>query len=391
MNEENKVLEISIDDIVPNRFQPRLEFEENSLNELANSIKEHGIIQPLVVRPLGDKYEIIAGERRYKASQVAGLSKVPAIVKTIDDDKSAELAVVENLQRKALTPIEEAKSYQKLLDSNISSQEELAKKMGVSQPTVANKIRLLGLAEEVQEALMKSKISERHARSLLLLSDEADQVDMLNKILENRMTVKQTTDAIKEILSKQKIEPLGEGEKPVEAEEIPDHTTIKDVVDEKPKLDFNSLLMSEDELENKKIESEETEEKDNKIEKSEEIKEADTEPTEVLTMEQETSQEEKKSENDSEILNFNTQINPFQETEVLDFGTKEEKKVTPSTEKLDEENDGNDDAKELTHDLGDIINETRGMCKRIEKAGFVVDTEEFDFEDMYQVTIKIQK
>ena len=168
---ENKVTNILVDDIIPNRFQPRLRFEEKDLIELSESIKLHGIIQPIVVRKINDKYEIIAGERRYKASQIAGLKEVPTIIIEADDNKSAELAVIENLQRKDLTAIEEAKSFKKLLDRGYTTQEELAKRMGVSQSAISNKLRLLNLPEEVQNALLESRISERHARSLLSLPD----------------------------------------------------------------------------------------------------------------------------------------------------------------------------------------------------------------------------
>ena len=187
---ENKVTNILVDDIIPNRFQPRLRFEEKDLIELSESIKLHGIIQPIVVRKINDKYEIIAGERRYKASQIAGLKEVPTIIIEADDNKSAELAVIENLQRKDLTAIEEAKSFKKLLDRGYTTQEELAKRMGVSQSAISNKLRLLNLPEEVQNALLESRISERHARSLLSLKSPSQQITMLDKIINNRLTVK---------------------------------------------------------------------------------------------------------------------------------------------------------------------------------------------------------
>src|SRR5574344_348041 len=199
MNAEPLIQNINIDYIIPNRFQPRLTFDEKSLNELAASIKEHGIIQPLVLRRLGDKYEIIAGERRYKAATIAGLTEVPAIISNIDDNKSAEIALVENVQRKNLNSLEEAKSYKKILDKENLTQEDLAKKMGISQSTIANKLRLLNLANEVQEALMNEKISERHARSLLQLNSNEEQIMMLNKIINERLTVRQLDDEIKKM------------------------------------------------------------------------------------------------------------------------------------------------------------------------------------------------
>jgi ParB family transcriptional regulator, chromosome partitioning protein len=201
MMENNGTLQISVDKIVPNRFQPRLEFNEKALNELADSIKEHGIIQPLVLRNIGDKYEIIAGERRYKAARMLGFKTVPAVIRNVDNTKSAELAVVENIQRKDLSAIEEAQSYKKLMDEGMT-QEEIAKTIGVAQSTVANKIRLLSLPSSVQNALLEAKISERHARSLLSLQDSFLQEDILNKIILNRWTVRQTEEEISKITGK---------------------------------------------------------------------------------------------------------------------------------------------------------------------------------------------
>lgn len=201
MNMEEKILQIPIEDIIPNRFQPRLTFDEKALQELSSSIKQHGIIQPLVLRKLGDKYEIIAGERRFKAAQMAGLTAVPAVISNIDDDKSAEVALIENIQRKNLTAIEEAKSYKNLLDRGYLTQEQLAEKLGVSQSTIANKLRLLNLADEVQDALLNEKISERHARALLALPTNEDQIKWLNKILTDRLTVRQLDIELKKFLN----------------------------------------------------------------------------------------------------------------------------------------------------------------------------------------------
>ncbi len=201
MNLEERVLQVPIEDIIPNRFQPRLTFDDRGLEELASSIKQHGIIQPLVLRRVNDKYEIIAGERRYKAATMAGLSTVPAIVSNIDDNQSAEVAIVENVQRRNLTPIEEARSYKNLLDKGYLTQSELAKKMGISQSAIANKLRLLNLDEEVQQALLNNQISERHARSLLVLSNPEDQKKWLQKITAERLTVRKLDDALKSQMS----------------------------------------------------------------------------------------------------------------------------------------------------------------------------------------------
>lgn len=199
MQFEPQVVEISLDEIIPNRFQPRLAFDENALEELSASIKEHGIIQPLVLRRVQDKYEIIAGERRFKAASKAGLTKVPAIVTNIDDNKSAEVALVENVQRKGLTPIEEARSYKVLLDRGYITQDELAKKMGISQSSISNKLRLLNLDDSVQQALLEEKISERHARSLLQLPDKNQQKELLEKVVNERLTVRQVDAEIKKM------------------------------------------------------------------------------------------------------------------------------------------------------------------------------------------------
>lgn len=209
---DTRVIQVPIEDIIPNRFQPRLAFDDTSLQELANSIKQHGIIQPLVLRRIEDKYEIIAGERRYKAATMAGLSSVPAIITDMDDNKSAEVAIVENIQRKDLNAIEEARSYKALLDKEGMTQEELAKKMGISQAAISNKMRLLSLADAVQQALMQEKISERHARSLLKIKDESKQKALLKKIIDERMTVKKLEEEIKNMEENKDVEvPVIEG------------------------------------------------------------------------------------------------------------------------------------------------------------------------------------
>ena len=201
MDFEKKVVELDVNDILPNRFQPRIKFNEDSINELCDSIREHGVIQPIVVRKMGDKFEIIAGERRFKASLLAGKMTIPAVVTELNDKDSAEVALIENVQRRDLTPIEEAISYKKILDMGYLTQEDLAIKLGKTQSTVANKLRLLNLTEDVQEALLEEKISERHARSLLKLSNPAQQREMLENIITNRLTVRKTDDAIAKVLN----------------------------------------------------------------------------------------------------------------------------------------------------------------------------------------------
>lgn len=197
--DDRKVVELNLDDILPNRFQPRITFGEEAINELAESIKEHGVIQPIVVRKINDKYEIIAGERRYKASGMAGKTTIPAIVTDLNDKESAEIALIENVQREDLTPIEEAVSYKKILDMGYLTQEDLSSKLGKKQSTISNKLRLLNLDEEVQEALLEKKISERHARSLLRLESK-EQRSMLHRIITERLTVRKTDAEIDRML-----------------------------------------------------------------------------------------------------------------------------------------------------------------------------------------------
>lgn len=199
MNTGNSILELPIEDLVPNSFRQRLVIDDTSLSDLAESIKIHGIIQPIVVRRKEQKYEIIAGERRYRAAKIAGLLKVPALLTNLNEKQIAELSIVENVQRKSLNAIEEAKSYKTLLEKGLMSISELANKMGVSETVVNNKLKLLDLDVDVQDALLNDKISERHARSLLKIPDLSTQKQYLNQVIDERLTVKQLEDLLKKL------------------------------------------------------------------------------------------------------------------------------------------------------------------------------------------------
>ena len=198
-NEEIK--KIPIDHIIPNRFQPRTVFDDEKIEELARTIHTHGIIQPIVVREYEqDTFEIIAGERRWRAMKKLGWDLVPAIIKDFNDTETASVALIENLQREELTPIEEAMAYGKLLELHQLTQEALAQRLGKGQSTVANKLRLLKLPQEVQDALLNKTITERHARALIPLKNPEKQIKLLTEIIEKNLNVKQTEDRVSKLL-----------------------------------------------------------------------------------------------------------------------------------------------------------------------------------------------
>lgn len=201
-NGKNKVVDIKLDQIVPNRYQPRKVFDQEDLQELAHTIDEHGLLQPIVLREYEPaKYEIIAGERRYRAMKLLNWDTAPAIIKKMTDEESASLALVENLQRAQLSSVEEAQAYRQLMDLNHLTQAALAKGMGKSQSFVANKLRLLKLITPVQTAILDHRISERHGRALLDL-DEDQQRTMLMRIVNERLTVRQTEDEVAKVLGR---------------------------------------------------------------------------------------------------------------------------------------------------------------------------------------------
>lgn len=401
MNREPLIQNVNIDYIIPNRFQPRLTFDEKSLNELASSIKEHGIIQPLVLRRLGDKYEIIAGERRYKAAQLAGLTEVPAIISNIDDNKSAEIALVENVQRRNLNSLEEAKSYKKILDKEGLTQDELAKKIGVSQSTIANKLRLLNLTSEAQDALMNDKISERHARSLLSVSDPDKQKALLNKVISERLTVRQLDDEIKK-----ESNPASESA----LNHVPSYDELGDVgtpVEESPVTNesenifnssnnrFNFEPAKEDKPETLNLMAEEpvNESKEEKVQE-------EVQPSPGFNLFNFSNNTPEYPSLEDEVTNMNMEpmdrleeFNPFNSSSTIskdvplesldvpleEVKKEEEKPVEPPKKKILENN--LDSVKEA---YNDFVNE-------LKEAGYNVSSEDFDFEDLYQMIIKIEK
>ena len=395
MNTEQKVVQIRLEDIIPNRFQPRLAFDEEGLKELSESIKQHGIIQPLVLRKLGNKYEIIAGERRYKAATMAGLQTVPCIISNIDDNQSAEIALVENIQRRNLTPIEEAKSYKNLLDRGYLTQTELADKMGVSQSSIANKLRLLNLADEVQEALLQEKISERHARSLLALPKD-EQIEWLKKILSKRLTVRQldleikkakgdgwqdiplvkeNNDINKVIENAQDIKPISSS--PIVTEEKKDESSfnIGSLKENTTGKFFNFL---EDEAADMNMLNNFN--NSNNISESKDIEVLD-DFEEKLTSDEEREQE-KMNNNIIEDINNIEEIKEDIPENIID--------PMDSAIKLDP-NYVEKQIEEEGLDLKTAINEIRDFVNKMNEKGFEMNLDEIDLDNTYQMTINIKK
>ena len=183
---------VSIEDIFPNPNQPRTHFNETELEELSESIREHGVLQPLLVRKKGRRYEIIAGERRYQASKIAGLKELPAIVKDVDDQAVMELALIENLQRSDLNPIEEARGYKQLIKASGMTQEALSKAVSKSRSTITNSLRLLDLPEAVQEYLYEGKLTAGHARAILAVPFEEQRIKLADKVVAEGLSVRAT-------------------------------------------------------------------------------------------------------------------------------------------------------------------------------------------------------
>lgn len=198
--DDTEIQLLDVDAVVPNPFQPRKSFNDDSMQDLAASVREHGIIQPLLVRRTPDGFELIAGERRLRAAKLAGLTTVPAIVRELADKEMAELAMIENLQREDLHFLEEAEGFQQLLANFGLTQEELARRVGKNQSTIANKLRLLRLSPEVRHELVAASLTERHARALLKLEDPVKQQEALTVIRQNTLNVREAEDLVEGLL-----------------------------------------------------------------------------------------------------------------------------------------------------------------------------------------------
>ena len=351
---EKEIIEVALDDIIPNRFQPRLTFDENSLNELASSIKEHGIIQPLVLRKVGDKYEIIAGERRYKAAYIAGLTKVPAFIINLNDNESAEVAIVENIQRRDLSPIEEAKSYKKLLDRGYLTQDQLASRMGKAQATISNKLRLLNLSESVQDALLNNKISERHARSLLKIESKEKQKELLDEIISKKLNVRDTEKLVNNELHDmdnfEKVSNISNLSKEIKDVELPEFLNNKINIEEPKVEEISSFFDNVEDPILKDYSKFHTITDSNTTENIKSI-------TDFISPVETEVKIDTIDDNDIEVLDYN--IEPF--------STLENKNI------------------EI------VIDKINNLIKEIEKIGYKIKLEEYDFEELYQFVIKIDK
>lgn len=215
-----EVRQLPVDRIRPNPFQPRKHFDEAKLSELAQSIKAHGIVQPLVVRPAGDQYELVVGQRRLQAAAIAGLDSVPAVVSEVSDMEMVQVALVENLQREDLNPIEEAEAYRRLVEEFGATQEELAETLGRSRPTISNTMRLLNLHPEVQAIVSRGTISMGHARALLGIEELTLQKEACARVVELELSVRETERLVKRVLATGRIDEKGNGRERTKDPEI---------------------------------------------------------------------------------------------------------------------------------------------------------------------------
>ena len=441
MNKETKdeVVYLYLDNIIPNRFQPREIFDEKALKELAVSIKEHGVIQPIIVRSVNGKYEIIAGERRYKASALAGMTKIPAIIRNLDDKESSKVALLENLQRKNLNPIEEARTYQKILEIDQMTQDELAKTMGKSQSAIANKLRLLALPDEIQDALLKEQISERHARTLLNISDPTEQKNMLKKVISNKMTVR----ALEEEISKMN-PPKAETSEPMAIPEVsPDGILSRNnLINEVPITPTSvDLPTSEsekygevkivppmnDQSENKFINYGEIDKEEVEEPKDTYFNKVEVQPVNVSTIKENAMDIKAKTSEPAADLDSLLNIQNVRPAQGASFVTKaKDQYLTPAEaivkgEQHEEEQkdyfkipnmgatgvslDSNPAAsapvsilnipapvqEKTTYTIDDVTNKIREVVKDLESHGVKVTFDEMNFDTAYQVIIKVDK
>lgn len=393
---KDKVIYVPIEDILPNRFQPRLAFDEKELNELANSIIKYGVIQPIVIRAMGEKFEIIAGERRYKASVLAGLKKIPAILMNTDDNTSAEIALLENIQRKNLTVIEEAQSYKKLMDKGFT-QDDIALKLGVSQSSVANKMRLLNLPKEVQDALLYNRISERHARSLLALNNIDLQRNLLNRIIIEKLTVKQTEDEINMILNKDN----------VQNSEIP--SDILKFLQPEPKTNLNSENVNDNKVVEEFLDIKVPEVVEIKNDNSDAVISSEPqinvyeEENDIInpfqpksqTMPEMVIKDDVQTNQVETIENEPVEVESYEEP-ISSLPIQDNKDYNPQINNNDYDDDDKPDPESLLNEFGEVnlpkvINKVRTFVESLDEVSSSISTSELDLNDKYQIIIEINK
>lgn len=234
----NGIIEIKLTEIEPNRSQPRKAFNEDALIELSDSIKQYGVIQPLVVQKKGEYYEIIAGERRWRAAKLAGIKKVPVIIKDYSEQEVVEIALIENIQREDLNPIEEAMAYKRLLTEYNLKQDQVAERVSKSRTAVTNSMRLLKLSDEVQQMVIEDLISSGHARALLAIEDKNLQLQIATKIMDEKLSVRETEKLVKSILKPKKVKEEEVVKNSFVYEDI--ENKIKDIVGTKVKINHKN-------------------------------------------------------------------------------------------------------------------------------------------------------
>lgn len=201
---ERSYTEVSVEQIIPNKYQPRTGFDAEQLQSLAQSIQTNGLVQPVIVRKTGDHYQLIAGERRWRAAQLAGLKTIPALIRDVGEYKSLELALVENIQRQDLNPLEEAHAYASLIEDFELTQEEVAQRVGKDRSSIANYVRLLKLPEEIKESIQREELTMGHARAISGLERAQDQIELAHRILAEQLSVRQTELLIRHLHSSRK-------------------------------------------------------------------------------------------------------------------------------------------------------------------------------------------
>ena len=360
MNRESHIVEIELEKIVPNRFQPRKVFNED-VSDLAESIRQHGVLQPITVRPLGEKYEIIMGERRFRACEKLGMLKIPAMIVEMNDRESMEVALIENLQRQNLTPIEEALSYKRILDAGYITQEQLAVRLGKTQSTIANKLRLLSLDKEVQNALLKGDISERHARSLLRLDKKEKQQILLKKIVSERLTVKRTDEEINRMIKNNFYDVADAG---IEIIDFDDNPFKQEEIESQIKIEESAPKIEVPQFSNVPI-------------------------TQIIDDTEDDTQN---------IIDVNHSYNTsyIEDTKFEEDGPAIEEKTTLAENMTKQVFEPNfEELIESTTPIKNNFDEVKRIVEKcqseLEELGYKVEMEKFDFETMYQISLKVRK